>query len=87
MNKTLKGWGSFRLQLASTGVLESDLVSGPEEMRAMIPELKRLKMEAAVPAASRGRLVRDGVLSCSAEIGRCELVLMPHSNLAVEGTK
>ena len=87
LNKTLKGWGSFRLQLANTGVLESDLVSGPEEMRAMIPELKRLKMEAAVPAASHGRLVRDGVLSCSAEIGRCELVLMPQSNLAVEGTK
>ena len=83
----LKGWGSFRVQLASSGVLSSDLVSGPEEMRAMIPELNQLKIPAAVPAGSRGKLVRDGVVSCSTVIERCELVLMPQSNLLVEGTK
>ena len=83
----VKGWGTFRVQLAAGGVVASDLVQGATTVKPMSAELNKLTIAKAVPPNSHARLVRDGVLSCSSERPECEFVLMPRSNLLMEGVQ
>ena len=80
----LKGWGTFRVELAGDGVRESALVQGAPTLKPMTEELKRTVIAGAVPKGSQARLVRDGVLSCSSGAAKCEFVLMPRSSLQAE---
>jgi transglutaminase-like putative cysteine protease/predicted Zn-dependent protease len=83
----LKGWGTFRVQIAAGGVHDSELVNGPETMRPMIAKLNKLKLTGAVPPGSSAQLLRDGVLSCTSSGKDCEFVLMPRSGLQQEGVQ
>ncbi len=83
----LKGWGTFRVQLASSGVRESNLVQGSPTLRPMTAELNGLEIGHAVPSGSKARLVRDGVLSCSSGATTCDFVLMPQSSLQAEAVE
>ena len=83
----LKGWGTFRLQLAEGGVHDSDLVSGPPDLKPINPELRKLTIAQAVPPGSHGYLLRDAVVSCTSSGADCEFVLMPHAGLSAEGVQ
>ena len=83
----LKGWGTFRLQLAEGGVHDSDLVSGPAELKPINPELKKLTLTQAVPPGSHGYLLRDAVVSCTSSGADCEFILMPHAGLVAEAVQ
>ncbi len=83
----LKGWGTFRLQLAEGGVHDSDLVSGSAELKPINPELKKLTLAQAVPPGSHGYLLRDAVVSCTSSGADCDFVLMPHAGLGAEAVR
>ena len=82
-----KGWGTFRIQVGAGGVMESEMVNGSAAVKPMSAELKQLKMQGGVPPGSKAKLLRDGVLSCSAGQATCEFVLMPASGLGAEGVR
>ena len=83
----IKGWGTFRLQLTSTGIAASELVSGSPAIRPMSTALNALKLKGAVPPGSEAKLLRDGVLSCGPVSPTCELVLMTRSGPQQEGVE
>ncbi len=77
------GWGTFRLQINTTGVIASQQMSGDDKLAAMTEKIGAMKFPELVPPGSAAHLLRSGVLSCS--IGAiCELVLAPNSSLATE---
>ena len=82
-----KGWGTFRVQVGAAGIVDSDMVSGSPAVKPMTAEVNKLKVSGGVPPASHAKLLRDGVLSCSAGQATCEFVLMPQSGLGVEGVR
>jgi tetratricopeptide (TPR) repeat protein len=77
------GWGTFRLQLNTAGVLASQQMSGEEKLSAMKEKIGAMKFPELVPAGSAAHLLRSGVLSCSMG-ATCDLVLVPNSSLATE---
>jgi len=79
----LNGWGTFRLQLNTTGVVASQQMSGGEKLSAMTGKIGAMKFPDLVPPGSTAHLLRSGVLSCSGS-ATCDLVLVPNSSLATE---
>ncbi len=82
-----KGWGTFRVQVGAGGIVDSDLVSGSPAIKPMTAEVNKVKIATGVPPGSKAKLLRDGVLSCSAGQPTCDFVLMPNSGLEVEGVR
>ena len=85
--KTLKGSGTYRVQLGGTGITDSYLVQGDDSLRPLGSKLLQIKIPGAVPPGSQARLVRDAVLNCSDLFPTCELVFMPYSGLRMEGIR
>jgi predicted Zn-dependent protease len=83
--KQVKGSGVIRMQFGDGGIKDWTQVSGDESVRPVEARLNTLKMPNAVPPGSHALLIRDGVFTCSELFATCELVLIPHSGLAVEG--
>ena len=79
----LNGWGTFRLQLTTAGVIASQQMSGEEKLSAMTEKIGAVKFPELVPPSSAAHLLRSGVLSCSMG-STCDLVLVPNSSLATE---
>ena len=79
----LNGWGTFRLQLTTAGVLALQQMSGEEKLSAMKEKIGAMKFPELVPPGSAAHLLRSGVLSCSMG-ANCDLVLVPNSSLATE---
>jgi hypothetical protein len=79
----LNGWGTFRLQLDTTGVVASQQMSGEEKLSAMTERIGSTKFPELVPAGSAAHLLRSGVLSCTMG-ATCDLLLVPNSSLATE---
>ncbi|WP_263355833.1 DUF3857 domain-containing protein [Acidicapsa ligni] len=79
----LSGWGTFRLQIAETGVIASQQMSGEKKLASLSKTINEMKFPELVPTGSKAHLLRSGVLSCSSS-GACELVLVPNSSLRTE---
>ena len=79
----VSGWGTFRLQLDTTGVIGSQQMSGEQKLSAVQKAIDTMKFPDLVPPQSKAHLLRSAVVSCSATAS-CELVLVPDSNLRTE---
>ncbi len=79
----VKGWGSFRMMITRSGVIESQQMSGDQSLAKIKPVVDALKFPELLPPASKAHLLRSAVISCS-EGKTCELVLVPGAGLQME---
>jgi hypothetical protein len=78
------GWGTFRLEVVTAGVIEAQQVSGEEKLSAAIkPALMAMKFPELLPPASKAHLLRSAVVSCSMG-DTCDVVLVPDATLQTE---
>jgi uncharacterized protein HemY len=77
------GWGTFRIQLAAEGVVESQQMSGDHSIAGISDSIRNMKFPELLPPGSKAHLLRSAVVSCS-ESGGCELVLVPDGGLQTE---
>jgi tetratricopeptide (TPR) repeat protein len=78
-----KGWGSFRIIITASGVIESQQMSGDQNLAKIKPVIDAFKFPELVPPTSKAHLLRSAVISCS--MGKtCELVLVPGGGLQTE---
>ncbi len=77
------GTGTYRLLLASTGVVGLQQVSGDAAVKTEEPAICTMRFPELIPAGSQVHLLRRIVLSChSGET--CQLVFVPNSSLSEE---
>ena len=78
------GWGTFRLEISTAGIIEAQQMSGEQKLSAAIKQaLMAMKFSELLPPASKAHLLRSAVVSCS--IGdTCDLVLVPDATLQTE---
>lgn len=79
----VSGWGTFRLQLGTNGVIASQQMSGEQKLAKITESINTMKFPELVPPGSKAHLLRSAVVSCSMG-ATCELVLVPNSNLNTE---
>jgi hypothetical protein len=79
----LSGWGTFRLQLDTNGVVASQQMSGDEKLATLTRSIDAMKFPDLVPPGSQAHLLRSAVVSCSMGTD-CDLVLVPNSSLQTE---
>jgi tetratricopeptide (TPR) repeat protein len=79
----VSGWGTFRLQITTTGVLASQRMSGDEKLAAITDKINAMKFPELVPSGSAAHLLRSAVVSCSTGT-TCDVVLVPNSSLRTE---
>jgi tetratricopeptide (TPR) repeat protein len=79
----VSGWGTFRLQLTTTGVIASQQMSGDEKLAAIAGKINAMKFPELVPPGSAAHLLRSAVVSCS-KGSNCDVVLVPNSSLQTE---
>jgi tetratricopeptide (TPR) repeat protein/transglutaminase-like putative cysteine protease len=78
------GWGTFRLEVTTSGVIEAQQVSGEQKLSGTIkPALMAMKFSELLPAESKAHLLRSAVVSCSMG-NSCDVVLVPDANLQTE---
>ena len=77
-------YANFRLQLQSTGVHNSLRVSGDASLGNLATPIRNLQMPHFVPSRSSAYLVRDAIVTCSADATVCDLVLMPVGDISAE---
>ena len=77
------GWGTFRLEITTAGVIESQKMSGEQHIEAVKPAIDAMKFSELIPPGSKAHLLRSAVVSCS--MGKdCEVVLVPDGGLQTE---
>jgi tetratricopeptide (TPR) repeat protein len=76
------GWGSFRLEITTAGVIESQRMSGDQKLEALKPVINAMKFPELLPPDSKAHLLRSAVVSCSGET--CDVVLVPDGGLQTE---
>ena len=77
------GWGTFRLEITTAGVIESQKMSGEQHIEAAKPAIDSMKFPELIPPGSKAHLLRSAVVSCS--MGKtCEVVLVPDGGLRTE---
>ncbi|QNI31407.1 DUF3857 domain-containing protein [Alloacidobacterium dinghuense] len=79
----LSGWGTFRLEVAQDGVIESQQMSGEQKIAQISGEINKMKFPELIPTDSKAHLLRSAVVSCS-QISGCEMVLVPDGGLHTE---
>jgi hypothetical protein len=77
------GWGTFRLEITTEGVIESQQMSGEQKIAAAKPEIDAMKFPDLIPPGSKAHLLRSAVVSCSMG-ANCEVVLVPDGGLQTE---
>jgi hypothetical protein len=79
------GWGTFRLEITTGGVIESQQMSGEQQHLGSIkPVIDGMKFAELLPSDSKAHLLRSAVVSCS--MGKtCDVVLVPDGGLHTEG--
>ncbi|HEX8713237.1 MAG TPA: DUF3857 domain-containing protein, partial [Terracidiphilus sp.] len=63
--KDVSGWGTFRLEITTAGVIESQQMSGADPIGGIKPALAQMKFAGLVPPESKAHLLRSAVISCS----------------------
>src|SRR6185312_13734628 len=81
--KGIGGWGAFRLEISTAGVVESQQMSGTDQLASLKPELAGMKFSGLVPEGSKAHLLRSAVVSCSLD-RECEVVLVPEAGMRTE---
>jgi tetratricopeptide (TPR) repeat protein len=79
----VSGWGTFRLQIATTGVVASQQMSGEQKLAKIGESINAMKFPELVPPGSKAHLLKSAVVSCSMGT-TCELVLVPDGSLNTE---
>jgi tetratricopeptide (TPR) repeat protein/transglutaminase-like putative cysteine protease len=79
----VSGWGTFRLQINTQGVLASQQMSGDEKLATIATAINAMKFPELVPPGSAAHLLRSAVVSCSMG-SNCDVVLVPNSSLQTE---
>jgi tetratricopeptide (TPR) repeat protein len=77
------GWGTFRLVICVDGVIQSQQMSGDPKLDALKPAINAMKFPEMLPPASKARLLRSAVVSCSMG-NNCDVVLVPDGGLQTE---
>ncbi len=77
------GWGTFRLEITTAGVIESQQMSGEQRLASVKPAIDAMKFPGLVPPESKAHLLRSAVVSCSMGT-TCEVVLVPNGGLQTE---
>lgn len=77
------GWGTFRLEVTTAGVIESQQMSGEAQIASAKPAIDAMKFPELLPPNSKAHLLRSAVVSCS--MGKtCDVVLVPDGGLQTE---
>lgn len=79
----VSGWGTFRLEISTAGVVESQQMSGEQHLAAIKPAVDAMKFPELLPPDSKAHLLRSAVISCSMGT-TCEVVLVPNGGLQTE---
>jgi len=79
----ISGWGTFRLEITTAGVVESQQMSGEQKLAGIKPSIDKMKFAALLPPDSKAHLLRSAVVSCSMG-STCEVVLVPDGGLQTE---
>jgi len=79
----VSGWGTFRLEVATAGVVESQQMSGEQHLAAIKPAVDAMKFPELLPPNSKAHLLLSAVISCSMGT-TCEVVLVPNGGLQTE---
>jgi transglutaminase-like putative cysteine protease/tetratricopeptide (TPR) repeat protein len=77
------GWGTFRIQVSTTGVVGSQQVSGEHKLASITASINAMKLPELLPPDSKAHLLRTAVVSCS-EGKTCDVVFVPNSTLRNE---
>ena len=77
------GWGAFRLEVTTAGVIESQQMSGEAQIAKVKPAIDAMKFPELLPSDSKAHLLRSAVVSCSMA-KTCEVVLVPDGGLQTE---
>jgi hypothetical protein len=81
----VKGWGTFRLEITTAGVIESQQMSGEPAVAVLKPSIAAIKFSELLPPDSKAHLLRSAVVSCSQDSDKtCEVVLVPDGGLQTE---
>jgi hypothetical protein len=77
------GWGTFRLEVTTAGVIESQQMSGEKPLDAIKPALAPMKFSGFLPPDSKAHLLLSAVIDCSMGT-TCDVVLVPNAGLQLE---
>ncbi|HVN92184.1 MAG TPA: DUF3857 domain-containing protein [Terracidiphilus sp.] len=81
--KNTSGWGAFRLEVTTAGVIESQQMSGEKPLDAIKPALAAMKFSDFFPPNSKAHLLLSAVIDCSMGT-KCNVVLVPNGGLQTE---
>jgi len=77
------GWGTFRLEITTNGVIESQQMSGEKQIAGVKNTVDAMRFSELLPPGSKAHLLRSAVVSCSMG-STCEVVLVPDGGLQTE---
>ena len=81
----VSGWGTFRIEITTTGVTDAQLMSGQQTVAGIKPSILAMKFPELLPPGSKAHLLRSAVVSCSeASDKKCDVVLVPDGGLQTE---
>jgi predicted Zn-dependent protease len=81
----VSGWGTFRVEITTAGVIDAQLMSGQQTVAGLQPSILAMKFRELLPAGSKAHLLRSAVVSCSqAGDKKCDVVLVPGGGLQTE---
>jgi transglutaminase-like putative cysteine protease/tetratricopeptide (TPR) repeat protein len=80
--KGTSGWGAFRLEVTTTGVIESQQMTG-QSLDSIKPAIGAMKFPELLPPDSKAHLLLSAVIDCSMGT-TCEVVLVPNGGLQTE---
>lgn len=81
--RDVSGWGAFRLEVTNAGVIESQQMTGSNQIAGIKPALAQMKFAGLVPAESKAHLLLSAVISCTSG-KECQVVLVPSGGLQTE---
>jgi hypothetical protein len=79
----VSGWGTFRLEITTGGVIESQQMTGEKQIAGIKKTVDQMKFPELLPPDSKAHLLRSAVVSCSMGPS-CEVVLVPDGGLQTE---
>jgi tetratricopeptide (TPR) repeat protein/transglutaminase-like putative cysteine protease len=81
--KGASGWGTFRLEVTTAGIIESQQITGAQTLDSVKPAVGAMKFPDFLPPDSNAHILLSAVIDCS--LGTtCELVLVPNGGLQTE---
>jgi hypothetical protein len=79
----VNGWGTFRLEITTAGVIESQQMTGEKQITGIKKTVDEMKFPELLPPDSKAHLLRSAVISCSMGPS-CQVILVPDGGLQTE---